>query len=181
MRVSLYRRKGALVCGVAVLFGMGWTGLQAGENHRSDLTSPETIQGYACDKGPLWRSPDGMLRSCKVDRETKFGALTIPAGSWIHLRPDGAPDFAFMAHDARFGSVVCRGTGPKGFSTAVYPNGNLKVCWLQGDQTVQNVPCAGATMFNNAKAVFDAKGTLKTCTLSADYRDGKRGQPYTGR
>jgi hypothetical protein len=165
------------VVGAAALgLVLGWPAGAAALHTRADLAAPQTVQGYLCDKGPVWYYRGGRLLSCMVAKETKFGELAVPAGSWIHLEEDGTPEYVFLARDTQIGNVTCRGNGPEGYTTTVYAGGKLKECWLSGDQVVQGVPCQGAAVLGNASAAFRENGRLHSCVLSQDYKSFRRGQ-----
>jgi hypothetical protein len=136
------------------------------------LKAPEQIQGYPCAAGYAWFFGDGRLSACRVSRVTAFGGITIPAGSQICLARDGNPRFVFLAHDAAVKGYRCRG-GENAWSTALYPVGELKTCWLAEDSVVDGVPCmrAGfaADVFGGGVELdFHENGRLQTCKLSRD-------------
>jgi hypothetical protein len=98
----------------------------------------------------------------------------------IYLRTDGAPDFVFLSRDAGLVGLTCRGGGHS-YMTVFYPSGKLKVCWLAGDQEVQGVPCMGASFIadvfgGGAGAYFHENGKLRTCKLSKEFGELRRGQ-----
>jgi hypothetical protein len=139
---------------------------------RKQLGAPADIQGYPCAAGYAWFFADGKLSSCFVSRETLFGEVTVPEKSMIYLAHDGSPRFVFLAHDATVVGYVCRGGGHD-YSTALYPNGRLKTCWLAADSVVDGVPCmrAGFTadvLGGGVETDFYENGKLKTCKLSRD-------------
>src|SRR5664279_4599087 len=141
---------------------------------RKQLSIPTEIQGYPCAAGYAWFFADGKLASCFVSRETAFGEVTVPEKSIIYLGHDGTPHFVFLAHDAKVDGYVCRGGGHD-YSTALYPSGRLKTCWLAADSVVDGVPCmrAGFTadVFGGGVATdFHEHGKLKTCKLSRDFK-----------
>src|ERR1035437_4378321 len=133
---------------------------------RKTLEVPVEIQGYPCAKGFAWFFADGHLKQCTVSRETAFGEARAPTGSNVNARPlaggggvggGAAPDrihpcpasgryaeLLFFSHDAPVLGYTCKGGGPLGASegatTAFYPSGKLKQCWLAEDQIVQGVP-----------------------------------------
>jgi hypothetical protein len=140
---------------------------------RKQLSVPIEIQGYPCAAGYARFFDDGKLSSCFVSRETAFGQVTIPEKSMIFLGHDGTPRFVFLAHDADVNGYLCRGGGHD-YSTALYPSGKLKTCWLAADSTVDGVPCmrAGFTadvFGGGVETDFYENGKLKTCKLSRDF------------
>ena len=146
---------------------------------RRRLSTPAEIQGYPYAAGYTWFFADGKLRECAVSRQIRFGEITIPEKSWINLRHDGDSDFVFLAHDTSVSGYRCKGGGPlgpmEGASTALYPGGKLKVCWLATDTVVGGVPCAHASMLADAfgggsATEFHENGRLKSCKLSRDFR-----------
>jgi antitoxin component YwqK of YwqJK toxin-antitoxin module len=99
--------------------------------------------------------------------------VTVPEKSIIYLEHDGTPRFVFLAHDAKVNGYVCRGGGHD-YSTALYPSGKIKTCWLAADSVVDGVPCmrAGFTadVFGGGVGTdFHENGKLKTCKLSRDF------------
>jgi hypothetical protein len=145
---------------------------------RKTLDTPTEIQGYSCAAGYAWFFTDGSLSSCFVSRESKFGEITAPRKSWIHLTRNGAPQFIFLAHDAQIDCYACRGGGHD-YSTALYPDGKLKTCWLAADSMVNGIPCmrAGfvADVFGGGvETDFHENGHLKGCKLSRDATIGDR-------
>lgn len=150
---------------------------------RKRIDAPVEIQGYPCSAGYTWFFSDGGLRECAVSREFPFGELVVPANSWINLRHDGRPDFVFLAHDARVGGYLCKGGGvlgpTEGASTALYPDGKLKTCWLVDDSLVDGVPCEHAGFWTdafvgNSSTEFHENGKLKSCRLARDFPIGGR-------
>jgi hypothetical protein len=97
------------------------------------------------------------LNRCTVAREIAFGEARIPAGSYIALHSDGTPDLVQMPHDAPILSLKCQGGSwlgsGEGSVVAFYPNGKLKLCYLAGDQQVQDVPCAHGGFLTSLSSV----------------------------
>ncbi|MGA3023145.1 MAG: hypothetical protein ABSF98_00095 [Bryobacteraceae bacterium] len=129
------------------------------------------INEYPCAGGTTSYVARTGLTSCKVSRETAFGEARVPEGSTISLRED-KPAFTFLSRDARIDGYTCRG-GEHDWSTAFYPSGKLKVCWLAADQDVQGVPCMRASFFSDvfggtAGVHFYENGKLRTCKVSRD-------------
>jgi hypothetical protein len=84
-------------------------------------------------------------------------------------------------------SVRCSGGGllgpAEGSVTVLYPGGKLKLCYLAGDQVVQGVPCASgglwkATVGHDQAVEFYENGKLKSCRLSQDFGNHKRGDAF---
>jgi hypothetical protein len=82
--------------------------------------------------------------------------------------------------------LPCMGGGPlgpgEGATTAFYPSGKLKECFLAADHEVDGVPCMAAGGFwtsithrGATSARFYEDGALKGCTLSRDFEGKKRG------
>jgi hypothetical protein len=145
---------------------------------RRDLKSVTEIQGYSCAAGYAWFFTDGTLASCFVSRASAFGGIEVPAKSWIQLTRDGRPRFVFLAQDAAVNGFRCRGGGHD-FSTALYPTGELRTCWLAEDSVVDGVPCmrAGfiADVFGGGVEVdFHSNGRLRRCKVSREFRYGGR-------
>jgi len=160
------------------------------QTYRRHLDRATEIQGYPCAKGYAWFHSDGRLDSCTLDAQSAFGVALAPAGSWIRLTPDGKPLYLGLARNTRILDSVCVGGGAlgpqEGFTTAFYPSGKLRLCWLAGDQVVQGVPCRGAGGFftavthggRNPTAKFGEDGTLQSCTLSKDFNGRRPGEDF---
>jgi len=154
---------------------------------RKSLEVPREIQGYPCAKGFAWFFADGHLNQCTVSRETAFGEARAPTGSIVVLHPDGTPNYLFLSHDAPVLGYICKGGGPlgpsEGATTAFYPSGKLKQCWLAEDRIIQGVPCMAAGGFLSAifhhggfSTNFYENGKLRSCTLSKDFDGQRRGE-----
>lgn len=149
---------------------------------RTRLGSPTEVQGYPCAAGYAWLFFDGRLLECAVSREIRFGEIGIPAGSRINLTRGGDPDSVFLAHGTSINGYVCKGRGlpgpTEGASTALYPSGKLKTCWLASDTVVDSVPCAHASMLSDAfggdsGTYLHENGRLQSCKLSRSFtREG---------
>jgi hypothetical protein len=141
---------------------------------RRNLIVATEVQGYHCAAGYAWFFGNGKLSSCSVARDTSFGDLTVPAGSEIFLTWDAKPRFVFLAHDAWMGRYLCRG-GKRAWSTALFPDGKLKTCWLATDTMVDGFPCRradfAADVFGGGAATdFHENGALAGCKLARDAR-----------
>ncbi len=157
------------------------------EAYRKHLDQPTVIQGYPCASDYTWFFPDGRLNRCTVSREIDFGEAHIPEGSIIELFPDGRLSYVMMKHDTVLSGVRCSGGGllgpAEGSVTVLFPGGKLKLCYLAGDQVVQGVPCAGggfwkAAVGHEQAAEFYENGKLKSCRLSQDFGNHKRGDGF---
>jgi hypothetical protein len=157
------------------------------ETQRKHLDQPTVLQGYPCARGYAWFFPDGRLNRCTVSREIDFGEARLPEGSIIELLPNGCLRYVMMKHDTVISNVRCSGGGPlgpaEGSITLLYPSGRLKLCYLVGDQVVQGVPCASggfwkATVGHDQAVEFYENGRLKSCRLSQDFANQKRGDGF---
>jgi len=157
------------------------------ESQRKHLDRPTIIQGYACASGYAWFFPDGRLTRCTVSREIDFGDTHIPEGSIVELFPDGRLRYVMMKHYTVLNGVRCSGGGPlgpaEGSITALYPSGKLMSCYLDRDEAVQGVPCAGggfwkAIVGHDQAVEFYENGKLKSCRLSQDFGNHKRGDGF---
>jgi hypothetical protein len=127
------------------------------------------------------------LNRCTITRETAFGEVRIPAGTYIALNPDGTPSFIQMSHDAPILDMTCQGGSWLGSGEAsvvvFYPSGKLKLCYLAGDQSVQGVPCAARGLIVSLSGVdpgvlFYESGKLQACKLSRDYGAQRKGERF---
>jgi hypothetical protein len=157
------------------------------ETQRKHLDHPTVIQGYPCARGYAWFFPDARLNRCTVSREIDFGETHIPEGSIIEIFPDGRLRYVMMKHNVVVSGVRCSGGGPlgpaEGAITVLYPSGKLRSCYLAGDQPVQGVPCASggfwkATAGHDQAVEFYENGRLKSCRLSQDFGNHKRGEGF---
>jgi hypothetical protein len=174
------------MCALSTLAGAGSTP----QTVRKTLDQSIEIQGYPCSKGYAWFYDTGRLERCTVAGNTIFGGAQVPSGSIIVLDPEGQPKYALLSRDWPIAGSRCRGGSwlgaGEGASTAFYPNGRLKSCWLAGDQQVQGVPCKDSGGFlaavmghGNDRTDFYDSGKLKSCALSKDFGGRKRGQVFT--
>lgn len=160
--------------------------------HRERLKQTTEIQSWSCAKGYAWLYTDGHLESCIIAKEMPFGDAQAPAGSFIRISDDGKPMFLGLSYSTKIHDYTCEGGGSlgpaEGPTTAFYPSGRLKVCFLDGDQTVQGVPCMGAGGFltavfrhnhNNPSANFYEDGKLKSCTLSKNFGGQNRSELFS--
>jgi hypothetical protein len=151
---------------------------------RRKLAAPQEVQGYLCARGWAWFYSDGHLDSCTLERDTPFGEVQAPKGSWIRLTAKGKPLYLVLSHDLQIFGYHCRGGGlggAEGPTTAFYPSGKIRLIWLAGDQMVQGVPCLGGGFFSDfftggADASFYESGKLRTCKLSHDFAGLRKGQ-----
>jgi hypothetical protein len=155
------------------------------EVHRRFLHQPAEIDGYPCSKGYAWFFADGRLNRCTVAREIPFGEARIPAGTYIAVSEEGAPDFIQMSHDAPILGMTCMGGSwlgsGEGATVAFYPSGRLKQCYLAGDQIVQGVPCMSGGLLGDGRsggAEFHENGKLQSCKLTKDFGAWKRGKRF---
>ena len=157
------------------------------ETQRKHLNQPTVIQGYPCARDYAWFFPDGSLYRCTFSREFDFGDARIPEGSIVHLLPNGSFDFVMLNHNTVISGALCSGGGllgpEEGAMTALYPGGILKSCFLARDQTVQGVPCASggfwkAIFAHEQAVVFYPSGKLKSCGLSQEFANQKRGDGF---
>ena len=98
----------------------------------------------------------------------------MPPKSWINLTHNGDPDFVFPGRDTKINGYPCRGGGgAEGPSTALYPSGKFKTCWLAADVVVDGIPCMHASFLSDvftgaADTDFHENDKLKGCKLSRD-------------
>jgi hypothetical protein len=127
------------------------------------------IQGLTC-VGSVEYYQDGKLTSCTLAREDTLSGQPLPAGTIVHLTPEGYLDWCFLQQNTVIQGHLCRGSGHE-FMTGFHPNGQLKTAWLAQDEIIQRVPCAKyrfmSVLFGGGeRTLFDENGRLRYCTLS---------------
>jgi len=127
------------------------------------------IQGVSC-VGSVEYYQDGKLTSCTLAREDTLSGQPLPAGTVVHLTPEGYFDWCFLQQNTEIQGHLCRGSG-HGFMTGFHPNGQLKTAWLAQDEIIQGIPCAKyrfmSVLFGGGdNTLFDENGRLRFCTLS---------------
>ncbi len=130
------------------------------------------IQGLSC-AGSVEYYQNGEVTSCTLGREDTLSGQPLPAGTVVHLTPEGYLDWCFLQQNTEIQGHLCRGQG-HGFMTGFYPNGQLKTAWLAQDEIIQGIPCAKfrfmSFLFGGGdKTVFDENGRLRFCTLSENF------------
>jgi len=157
------------------------------ETQRKYLDQPTVIQGYRCARGYAWFFPDGRLNRCTISWEIAIGEANLPEGSIIELTQNGSLQYVMMKRDTVVSSVRCSGGGPldpaEGSVTVLYPSGKLKLCYPAAGQMVQGVPCASggfwkAIVGHDQAVEFYENGKLKSCSLSQDFGNQKRGDSF---
>jgi hypothetical protein len=127
------------------------------------------IQGISC-AGSVEYFQSGKLRSCTLAREDTLSGQPLPAGTAVHLTPEGYLDWCFLQQNTLIQGHMCSGSGPN-FMTCFHPNGQLKTAWLAKDEIIQEIPCAKfrflSVLFGGGdNTVFDENGRLRYCTLA---------------
>jgi len=157
---------------------------------RRHLGRDVVIQGYPCARGYAWFYDSGSLNRCFASRSTSFGEAQIPRGSVIQLWPDGATQFAMLAHRATVAGYYVSGgsfLGPaEGAITSFYRSGKLHTAYLVHNQTIQGVPCRGSQwgLFTDSinggnYIVLYPDGRLRACKLTRDFGGQRAGHRLT--
>ena len=161
-------------------------GAQAPE--RRKLQHGTMIQGFPCAKGWAWFYPGDKLKSCAVTVEIPFATITIPPNSIVTLTADGKPLLVQLGKDSKVNGVMAQGGGLLGAGEgpvfSFYLDGKVRQLSLDGDQTVDGVPCArgglvATTLHGDASVLFGPDGHLKSCKLSEDYNNQKKGDRFS--
>lgn len=66
-------------------------------HERRKFVAPQEVQGYLCAKGWAWFYADGQLESCTLERDTPFGEVQAPRGSWIRLTAEVKPLYLVLS------------------------------------------------------------------------------------
>jgi hypothetical protein len=152
------------------------------------LAHDTTLQGFSCARGPAWFYPDGALNQCTLSKSAEIGDLRIPRGSIVELWPDGGARYVMLPHAVVLAGYRLRG-GTRlalahGATTAFYQTGALHSFYLNGNQSIQGVPCSGGawntfsdpTGSENRVDLYQ-DGKLESCRLSRGmlgFRGGQR-------
>lgn len=161
---------------VVVLAVACWASAMAAEratSERSRLTRTTVVDGVPCAAGYVWRFADGRLAQCTLERAATVRNMELPAGSVVAFKQDGTNAFVFLPGTAVIEGHTCRGHGHD-VQTVFHPNGRLALCWLEQDETIQDVPCAKLTFLGEifggtaSGVTFADDGRLTGCRLSRD-------------
>ncbi len=152
-----------LICCGAALAQTPLAGAQTAENAMQVAPCTRHLKYYQ----------DGKPSSCQVSQAFWVGAIQIPSGSDIALRPNGEVGSAWLGKDATVygqalpaGTVLHFGEGvrlrhfwlPKdmvlqghlvrgqddGAGARLHPNGKLLAVWLAQDEVIDGVPCTSS-------------------------------------
>jgi hypothetical protein len=142
------------------------------------------IQSISC-VGSVEYYQDGKLTSCTLGREDTLSGQPLPAGTVVHLTPDGYLDWCFLQQNTEIQGHLCRGES-HGFMTGFHPNGQLKTAWLAQDEIIQGIPCAKFKFLSavmgwiedsgkDGSTRFHENGFLRYCALSENFTiEGQR-------
>ncbi|MFH1699436.1 MAG: hypothetical protein ABIE07_02520 [Candidatus Zixiibacteriota bacterium] len=136
------------------------------------------IQGISC-VGSVEYYQDGKLTSCTLGLEDTLSGQPLPAGTVIHLTPEGYFDWCFLQQNTEIQGHLCRGES-HGFMTGFHPNGQLKTAWLAQDEVIQGIPCAKFKFLSavmgwiegsgkDGSTRFHENGLLRYCALSENF------------
>ena len=144
---------------------------------RIHLDRSTLLDGIPCAAGVAW-TVDGKLEQCTLSTGATVAGAVLPAGSTVHLEPDGALRFVFLPADTEVQGHLCRGHGHD-WMTTFHTDGHLKLCWLARPETIDGVPCGQATIWaelfgGGAGTTFHPDGSLASCKLAADATVGGR-------
>ena len=174
---------GTLGAGAAVIFTL--TMIFGGRNEpvtSRTAAAPDgevvEIQGISC-VGSVEYYQDGKLTSCTLGREDTLSGQPLPAGTVVHLTPDGYFDWCFLQQNTEIQGHLCRGEG-HGFMTGFHPNGQLKTAWLAQDEIIQGIPCAKFKFLSallgwvddsgkDGSTRFHENGLLRYCAFSENF------------
>lgn len=126
------------------------------------LTEPVILNGIVC-RDWLHMDSHGSLRQCVIDRPFPFSGVSIPAGSTVFFNPmkPGIIELIMFSEEVTINGIHIR--GKMKVTTSFYENGQIKSCFLAGDQMIHGIPCS-ESLFHPVS--FYADGGLKQCTLS---------------
>jgi hypothetical protein len=138
------------------------------------LTANVDIEGVPCAAGYAWRFPDGRLQRCTLARSARVRGAVLPARTIVVFAPNGSCAQVFLPETTMVEGHACRGGGHS-YMTGFHPNGRLKLCWLDSEETIQGVPCARASflgeLFHRSPSGVElaADGRLVGCRASRDF------------
>ena len=146
----------------------------------TQLAVATEIEGVPCAAGSVWYHANGRLCRCTLSRDATVRGAPLPAGSSVAFNEDGAHDYVFLPRSTEVQGLTCRGSGHN-FMTTFHPDGRLRLCWLEQDTVIQDVPCAAFSVWSDAVrrrvsgVHLHPNGRLAECRLSRTItQDGTR-------
>ncbi len=146
---------------------------------RSLLTANTDIDGVPCATGYAWRFENGRLQRCTLARAGRVRGAFLPSRATVVFARDGTYTYVFLPSSTVIEGHACRGGGHS-YMTRFHANGHLMLCWLENEEMIQGVPCAGASLLgdlfhqNPSGVELAADGRLMGCRLSRDVSaDGR--------
>ncbi len=130
------------------------------------------IQGIYCKEFVNYH-PNGNILRCKLATPQTISNITLPENTLLCFNEDKTIHYFFLEKPTRINGHLCKGSGTNWMHTA-YPNGNLKLIWLEEDETIQGIPCMAATalrdIFGGGVGVgFYENGKISRCKLAKDF------------
>lgn len=145
---------------------------------RKAIERGRVLDGVPCRKGNVYLYDDGRLAGCRLWGDHRFGETLVPYASEIELDPEGKLRAAYLRVTFDVQGHACKGGGRR-YRTRFHPNGKLALCSLERDETIDGVPCAGATFAEEVvgsgpETHFLEDGRLKSCEAARDVEIGGR-------
>jgi hypothetical protein len=143
-----------------------------GEIRRVKVEGDTTLGGIRCQatKRPIGFHPSGALESCSVAAETTISGHRFPTGTWLYLDNAGQLASAWLRRDTELQGHVCKGTGFGGWSVVFHGNGQLRLCYLAQQQTIQGIPCSKGSFWGEIRGStsvsFHETGSLASCSAA---------------
>jgi hypothetical protein len=137
----------------------------------TQLTAAAEIEGVPCAAGTVWYHANGRLCRCTLSRDATVRGAPLPAASSVAFNADGSHDDVYLPRTTEIQGLRCRGAGHQ-FMTTFHPDGHLKLCWLEADTVIQDVPCAAFSIWSDvirrrvSGVSLHRNGRLAECRLA---------------
>jgi hypothetical protein len=126
------------------------------------LTKETNIDGYSC-RGWITTTTQGKLLSFDNAAPIPIKNAIIPKGSRIVLFSNLKIQSVCLGEPTRIQGLPCIGYGPESPAMSFYPDGQLRVCYLQYDTNIQGILCHHGSF---SRVVLGQDGKLLSCELS---------------
>jgi hypothetical protein len=147
--------------------GIGKIDLWAsGKLRACGIVPARTVLGVPLASGYVMLSPEGAIEAGTLSADHLFGTFMAKAGTPFHFNTDGTFGGGTSIGPMKLDGVAC---GP---GVVALEKGVLESCFLDGDQTIDDVPLAGGTEMHR----WQTTGKLRLGTLAAPWNGQNAGE-----